>query len=229
MRMIHMPRRVAETGALAILLTIVLLGGSAFARKRRSVAQSSDFSYYLLTLSWAPDFCALPNIKKDPVECGPDRQVGFVVHGLWPQAEQGRGPENCGPASPVSRDIVRVMLNYMPSASLIQHEWSAHGTCSGLSTADYFAAVRKARDSVNIPPEFKNLSQTLQLAPPEIDVRFAAANPAFPSGAFHASCSNRALREERICFTRGAAPSPRECPESLPECSSPNVLIRPLR
>jgi ribonuclease T2 len=214
--MIHM-RPHAVKFAIALLL---VLGTSA---------QAQNFSYYLLTLSWAPDFCALPGGNKDPRECGAGRHIGFVVHGLWPQAEQGRGPENCGPAVPVSQDIIRVMLNYIPTPSLIQHEWSAHGTGSGLSVADYFAAVREARDSVNIPPDFKALTQSINLSPAEIDRRFAAANPSFPQGAFRATCTNGALQEARICFTRSFSPAPRACPVSLPECSSSSVLIRALR
>src|SRR5712675_205344 len=73
-------------------------------------AASAQFDYYLLTLSWAPDFCALPGGNKDPRECGKGRHVGFVVHGLWPQNNQSRGPENCGPASPVAQSIVQLML-----------------------------------------------------------------------------------------------------------------------
>ena len=56
------------------------------------------FDYYMLVLSYAPDFCAQPAGDKDPRECGDGRQVGFVVHGLWPQGETARGPENCGSA-----------------------------------------------------------------------------------------------------------------------------------
>src|SRR5689334_3679609 len=139
-------------------------------KKKAAAAGSSgaDFAYYMLSLSWAPDFCAQPNVPKDPRECGKGRKVGFVVHGLWPQGETTRGPERCGPASPVSQEVVRVMLNYIPTESLIQHEWANHGTCSGLTAAEYFAQVRKARDSVAIPADFKGPTSELHLRPDEI-------------------------------------------------------------
>jgi len=108
-----------------------------------SIPAAPQFSHYLLVLSYAPDFCAQPQGKKDPRECGAGRRVGFIVHGLWPQNETSRGPQNCGPASPVSKAIVQTTLKYIPTESLMQHEWDAHGTCSGLSAADYFAALRK--------------------------------------------------------------------------------------
>src|SRR5438034_10573190 len=113
------------------LLGAVVSNGSS--HKKKTPAKTSAFDYYLLTLSYAPDFCAQPSGDKDPRECGAGRHIGFVVHGLWPQGENSRGPENCGPASPVGRDIISATLNYVPTESLIQHEWATHGTCSGLS------------------------------------------------------------------------------------------------
>jgi ribonuclease T2 len=217
------------------LISVVCMDSANARSKRRNryqdrnsqSAASGTFDYYMLALSWAPDFCALPNGPKDPRECGKGRKVNFVVHGLWPQNEQSRGPQHCGSASPVSQDIVRVILNYMPSESLIQHEWANHGTCSGLSAADYFAAVRKARDSVKLPKDFIAPAQELQLSPAEIDAKFATANPAFPKTAFKASCQNGALQEARICFTKTLAP--RACSASAGECSAPTMIIRPVQ
>src|SRR5436190_7346280 len=120
----------------ATLLACLFLTGISHGKSRKKkTGTPSQFSYYLLVLSYAPDFCDQPQGKKDPRECGTGRHVGFVVHGLWPQGETSRGPENCG-GSPVGGDIVRTMLQYIPTESLIQHEWKAHGTCSGLSARD---------------------------------------------------------------------------------------------
>jgi ribonuclease T2 len=218
---------------LATALTLFLTLSTASARSHRKKSggttnqAAGSFDYYMLTLSWAPDFCALPSVPKDPAECGKGRHVNFIVHGLWPQSEQGRGPEHCGSASPVSQDIVRVMLNYIPTQSLIQHEWTNHGTCSGLSAADYFAAVRKTRDSVKLPSQFVAPSQEMRLSPAEIDAQFAAANPGFPKAAFKASCKNGELQEARICFDKNL--SPRACTASAGECPAPTMTVRPVQ
>src|SRR5579885_2762832 len=144
---------------------ICLLSGTADARSRKKKpTPAPQFSYYLLVLSYAPDFCDQPQGNKDPRECGAGRHVGFVVHGLWPQGETSRGPENCG-SSPVSQAIIQATLPYIPTESLIQHEWTAHGSCSGLSVEDYFAALRKARDSVTLPDDLNQPSQELHLSP----------------------------------------------------------------
>jgi ribonuclease T2 len=197
------------------------------AKRKKAAAPPGVFSYYLLSLSWAPDFCAQPGAPKSPAECGAGRKVGFVVHGLWPQADGTRGPENCGHASPVPASLVQIMLNYIPTASLIQHEWATHGTCSGLSASDYFAAVRKARDSLTIPNEFKAPAQTLNLSPTAIEAAFAASNPGFPTTAFRTSCTAGGLQEARICF--GKDLSPRACTSSAGDCSLPSMTVLPVR
>lgn len=214
---------------LAFVLAGLVFSGSATARshKRRS-SSTSEFSYYLLVLSYAPDFCGQAEGNKDPRECGAGRRLGFVVHGLWPQNEESRGPERCAPASPVSRAIIQATLNYIPTESLIQHEWAAHGTCSGLSAADYFATVRKARDSVKIPTDLNQPSQKIRLSPDRIEAEFAAANPGSPKAAVRVSCyRDDELQEVRICFNKDL--SPRACGASAGACGAPAVEILPVR
>lgn len=100
---------------LVLVLLLVLIAAK---RPRRASDAPSAFDYYMLVLSYAPDFCDQPTGFKDPRECGPGRKVGFVVHGLWPQGANSRGPENCG-SSQVPVRIVNQMLSYIPGASLI--------------------------------------------------------------------------------------------------------------
>jgi ribonuclease T2 len=98
----------------AALLVWLLLTGIADAQRRKTASTSPQFSYYLLVLSYAPDFCDQPQGNKNPQECGSGRHIGFVVHGLWPQGDTSRGPENCGPVSPVSQAIIQPTLKYIP-------------------------------------------------------------------------------------------------------------------
>jgi len=212
----------------AVLISVYAAGIADARSNRRRANDQASFAYYLLSLSYAPDFCAQPAGNKNPRECGAGRHIGFVVHGLWPQGENGRGPERCENASPVSEDLIRVMLNYIPSESLIQHEWQNHGTCSGLSAGDYFASVRKARDSVMIPAGLKQPAQPLRKSPAEIEALFAAANPGFPKEAFRVSCyRDGELQEVRICFQKDL--SPRACGASAGECAAGSVEMLPAR
>jgi ribonuclease T2 len=189
---------------------------------------AANFDYFVFSLSWAPDFCAQAKGFKDPAECGPGKKRAFVVHGMWPQGETARGPENCGPASPVAASLVQTMLNYMPTASLIQHEWKTHGTCTGMTAAEYFAAIRMAHDWVKIPPEFQAPAQAMQLSPDAIEAAFQKANPQFPKTAFRTACTGGALQEVRVCFDKGEM-TPRDCSVSAGECSAATVSVLPVR
>ena len=214
----------------ASFVVCLLLAGAALAqsRKQKSAGSSGDFSYYMLVLSYAPDFCDEPGGSKDARECGFGRRLGFIVHGLWPQGENSRGPENCGGASPVSQAIIQQMQAYIPIPSLIQHEWATHGTCSGLSAADYFAAIRKARDAVALPAGLNQPSQKLQLSPAQVESKVAAANPSFPASAFRTSCyKDSELEEVRVCLNKDL--SPRACGSSAGECQASSVSILPVR
>ena len=204
----------------------VLMAGSLAGARKKKASAAATFDYYLLSLSWAPDFCATAGSNANAAECGAGRKVAFVVHGLWPQGSASRGPENCG-GSPVASAIVQTMLSYIPTAGLIQHEWTTHGTCSGLSAADYFAALRKARDSVTIPSEFKAPAAAMKLSPQAIEDAFAKANPTFPKGAFRTSCTRGMLQEARVCF--GKDLSPRGCTSSAGECTASTMEVLPVR
>jgi ribonuclease T2 len=209
--------------ALAAILTCLLISAGI------APAQSSgsgNFSPYMLVLSDAPDFCSEPGGQKDARECGSGRRIGFIVHGLWPENDSSRAPENCG-GSPVSQAIIQATLNYIPVPSLIQHEWKTHGTCTGLTAADFFAALRKARDSVNVPADLNQPSQQVQLSPADVEGKLAAANPTFPAAAFRTSCyRDGKLQEIRVCLNKDL--SPRACGSSAGECSLPTITMLPV-
>ena len=220
--------RLSDSAMAVCCAFFLLVTAVSSANARRKKATAAEFDYFMMVLSYAPDFCAQPKGDKDPRECGKGRGVGFVVHGLWPQGESTRGPEHCGPARPVSQAIIDQMLRYIPTESLIQHEWSTHGTCSGLPAQDYFAAVRKARDSVSIPSELSQPSAQLQIRPGDLESKLASANPAFPRDAFRTSCyPDGELQEVRVCMDKNL--SPRPCGPSAGECKLGTVTLLPVR
>jgi ribonuclease T2 len=218
-------RILAVTALTCLCVTLSLQARSS---KKHSGQNAEAFSYYMLVLSYAPDFCAEPGGDKDPRECGAGRHIGFVVHGLWPQSDTRRGPENCGSASPVSQDIINSTLSYIPTKSLIQHEWKAHGTCSGLDAESYFALVRKARDSVTIPDELNRPSQQVQFSQIDIQSMMARSNTSFTQEAFRISCyRDNNLQEVRVCLNKDL--SPRACAASAGHCGANTVTVQPVR
>lgn len=195
---------------------------------RHSAAGPAAFDYYVLSLSWAPAFCAKPGeASRNPGECAVGRGIGFVVHGLWPQASVGKNPESCGNAGQVSKAVVNFALQYMPSAGLIQHEWTAHGSCTGLTAFDYFRSVAQTRSALQIPVQLTSLAGEVRESASQIESQFSAANPSFPTTAFRTSCPSGDLEEERVCFDKGL--KPRACTTGVGECAIQGVTIRPPR
>jgi ribonuclease T2 len=210
--------------ALAVSLVLVVWFGisDGVAKKHRKKPSGSQFDFYLLSLSWAPEYCAgHPNDHS--AECKAGNKTGFVLHGLWPQANSGQPPLNCGPTRPVAADIVRRMRQYFPNAGLILHEWATHGTCSGLSAADYFAKVEQAFKAVQLPDQFRNLSNDKSEAVGDIEANFAVANHA-PPGAFRTSCHNKELVGVEVCLTKDL--QHQACSRSVRECPVATVHVR---
>ena len=159
-------------------------------------------------------------------ECGSGRRVGFVVHGLWPQQDNGGHPSECAPARPVAQSIVQRMLAFIPSEGLIQHEWRDHGTCSGLSSSDYFNLVAKADQEIVIPADFKQPGQAIEASPEQIEAKFIAANPRFRESV-RVACSAGELSEVRICM--GKDLSPHACSVHDRDCPAPAIKMLPVR
>jgi ribonuclease T2 len=200
---------------------------SATIAKREPVRRTANFDYYLLALSWSPEYCSNSKSGRDGQQCGEGRRFGFVVHGLWPQAAGGN-PQKCGTSPPVPESVIDEMLPIMPSSGLIQHEWTTHGTCSGLDVAAYFKEVRSAYDTVKVPGDYKQPQKQIMVRPAEVTEKFARANGTFPPDAFRLRCSGRYLTEVRVCMNLDL--TGRACDASVPDnCRADEVILRPVR
>jgi ribonuclease T2 len=159
----------------------------------------------VLALSWSPSYCEAtqeraPNRAPDQ-QCG-GRPFSFVVHGLWPQYEQGF-PSFCQvPAPRLDRAVVGSMPDLMPSPRLIFHEWDRHGTCSGLSAHAYFETVRKARAVVKIPPDYLALDKAITVTPDDVAEAFVKANPGLSRASVAVACDSKRLNEVRVCLSK---------------------------
>lgn len=190
-----------------------------------STTSSAQFDYYLLTLSWAPEFCATNPNGRGSAECDPNHHMGLVVHGLWPQYNNGKWPQDCSTTPPVAAATVDHMMPLMPGKQLIQHEWSKHGTCSGLTVDNYFAAIEKLYTGLKIPDDFKKPADAAQTSPGAIESEFASANNA-PKAAFRVSCPQNEFSAVEICLTKDL--KYKACPSTVKECRSGQVKVRPV-
>lgn len=173
-------------------------------------AQSATFDYYLLSMAWSPTFCL--EHPRD-VEC--QKPHGFILHGLWPQYEDGGYPRNCS-FSRLPNDIVEDMLPLMPSRRLIYHEWTKHGTCTGLEPRIFFETARSAFASITVPEIF-NRPQSFAIAPQAIVEAFKNVNQDLKDDEIRISCQDGKLNEVRICMdvdghARSCGAMPDACP-----------------
>jgi ribonuclease T2 len=187
-----------------------------------------DFDYYVLSLSWSSGFCETPAAARARGQCAAGADLGFVVHGLWPQYEHGY-PSDCSPAARFpSRIALQSAQGLYPSEGVARHEWQKHGTCSGKSPTDYFGDVRRARNSIVIPTPFAVPKENQTWTPVDIERAFIAANPRLRPGMLGVTCTRGILQEVRICFSKDLRDF-HACPEiSRQGCHMREVSVPPV-
>jgi ribonuclease T2 len=203
--------------------------GSTTALPVAALKPTGDFDYYVVAMSWSPTYCLEEaDPQRDRRQCQAARPFAFVLHGLWPQHERGY-PDRCDISNPrVSDNVIDTMMEIMPSRGLAGHQWRKHGSCTGLSQSDYFAASRAAFGAVKIPADFKNVSQYVTTSPAKVEAAFLAANPGLDRDGVTVTCSRRHLREVRICMTKDL--KFRSCgPDARRDCTQAQIVMPPAR
>ena len=197
-----------------------------------SLKTDADFDYYVLVLSWSPTHCASDQGRgrDDDLQCRSGRPYGFVLHGLWPQHERGY-PQDCPTEEPrrVADDILAEVLEISPSEQLVQHEWRKHGTCAGLSQADYFAAAATAFRSVAVPSAYRAPKSAVSTTPDDVRDAFLAANTGLVREAVAATCRRNDFAEVWVCLDKTL--SPRACSKEVRarHCGDRRVRMRAVR
>lgn len=186
-----------------------------------------NFDFYVLSLSWSSGFCESA-AGSGKAQCEAGSGLGFVVHGLWPQFEQGF-PADCGSGQPVSQSALGLTRGVFPDPGLARYEWGKHGTCTGLAPETYFADIRRLRDSIAIPAAFQSPREEQNLAPNEIMRAFSEANPRLRPGMLAVGCKAGVLEEVRLCLTKDLR-NFRACQEVTQQsCHSRQIRIPPVR
>jgi ribonuclease T2 len=204
----------ARIASLACLLVALLAGP----------ARAANFDYYLLSLSWSPEYCSETRRNDEP-QCA--RPYAFVAHGLWPQYERGGYPRDCPARGRVSEATIERMLPIMPSRPLVIHEWRSHGACTGLPADDYFARIEKAYTSVHIPARYSKLTEAVTIDPIELKHELIRNNPGIPQSGVVMQCSGKYLQEVRICLDREL--QPRACAPDVRDHCGRSATLRPVR
>ncbi|WP_367193646.1 ribonuclease T [Amorphus sp. 3PC139-8] len=194
----------------------------------RADGTPGDFDFYVLSLSWSPSYCAAAGDRADPTQCDSGRPYAFVAHGLWPQYDRGY-PESCAKARRLDRSLVNSMLDIMPSRSLIRHEWEKHGTCSGMSADDYFAATRSAYEAIEIPQAFQQPQKQVVIDPDDLEAAFRKTNAGLEADEIAVVCRGNRIREVRICLEKDLS-GYTSCPHvDRQACTKPDQRMPPVR
>ena len=207
-----------------LVVCLVWLAGMAAAEGERP----GDFDYYVLALSWTPNWCALEGDARASEQCEPGQGHGFTLHGLWPQYADG-WPSFCPTtARAPSRAMVAEMADIMGSGGLAWHQWRKHGVCSGLSAGDYFRLSRLAYGRVTRPEVLRRLDRTVRLPASVVEEAFLEVNPDFSPEMVTVTCRAGHLQEVRICLTRDL--ESRECGADVArDCSLRDATFAPMR
>ncbi len=211
---------------LLTLLSALMLATLSLGQPGQAADRAGDFDYYVLSLSWAPSWCNTANDTRDSNSCDPGRKTGFVVHGLWPQFENG-WPSDCQTSAPgPTRQDTRAMRDLMGSSGLAWYQWRKHGRCSGLASRDYFALMREAASRITTPEVLTKLPRTVSLPAKVVEEAFIEANPQLSEKSITVTCKGEHFQEVRICLAKDL--SPRACaPDASRDCTRKVLLPAP--
>lgn len=189
---------------------------------------AGDFDYYVMALSWSPNWCALEGDARDSPECDGSRDLGWTLHGLWPQYEDG-WPQDClSPYPAPSRAMTGDMADIMGASGLAWYQWNKHGACSGLPAGAYFDLARAAYESVTYPAVLEQLNDPVRLPARLIEEAFLRDNPQLAADQLTVTCRQGMIQEVRICLT--ADLDPRRCgADVIRDCTLEDALFDPVR
>lgn len=206
------------------IVGLLFLAGAAAAEGEKA----GEFDYYVLALSWSPNWCAIEGDRKGSPQCDADEDHGWVLHGLWPQFHRG-WPSFCRtPHRNPSRSMTRDMADIMGTSGLAWYQWKKHGVCSGLSAADYYALSREAYGSVTRPAVFRKLKNPVKLPAKVVEEAFLAANPEWEPDMLTITCKQGRIQEARLCLSKDLTPVP--CGRDVVrDCSMKDAVFDPIR
>lgn len=189
---------------------------------------AGEFDYYVLALSWSPNWCSLEGDARRSPQCDASEDHGWIMHGLWPQFHRGF-PSNCRtPERPPSRGLTAEMADIMGTSGLAWYQWKKHGSCTGLSAPAYYETARAAYDGVVRPPVFRKVKNDIRLPASVIEEAFLKSNPDMEADGVTVTCKSGYIQEVRICLSKDLDPVP--CGRDvIKDCTLDNALFTPIR
>jgi ribonuclease T2 len=176
---------------------------------------SSDFDFYVLSMSFQPEFCFQHKRDSFPGCENPQDfwRTSLTLHGLWPEDYDGSWPSTCTDEEfnpKTVHDLGPDRFDHLwpnvkssePSKvhySFWEHEWTKHGTCTGLSQDEYFDTALKHF----LPtPSFVRDNYGLEVSSSDL-LKAYREDQSYNDGDIILVCSGgRYLSEVRICVAK---------------------------
>lgn len=218
-----MAYRRMRAGWKGVLLALCLPAAAAADGER-----AGDFDYYVAALSWSAAWCELEGDDRGEPQCDPGQRISFVLHGLWPQYEQG-WPTFCRTVErDPSRGETAAVADVFGGAGAAFYQWKKHGRCSGLPARDYYALARRVKDSLRTPPVLTEVKRPLTVPAEVIEGAFLEANPRLSRDMVTVTCDDGLIAEVRVCLTPNL--QPRRCGDDvIRDCQMKNAVLLPVR
>lgn len=182
----------------ACVMALMVAAGAARAEGERA----GEFDYYVAALSWSASWCALEGDGRDDPQCDAGRGLDFVLHGLWPQGEEG-WPSFCRTREgDPSRALTAAQADVFGGAGAAFYQWKKHGRCSGLSAAGFYRLAREAKGRVVVPEVFRGLGRDIRLEADVVEDAFLESNPGLSPDGVVVTCRAGIVQEVRVCLTK---------------------------
>lgn len=186
------------------------------------IVADAQVAYHMLAVAWGPQWAASNRDGRGYALTPQDRDVGYFLHGLWPNAADGDHPRYCSvtPARAMTEAQVREHFCMIPSEALLQHEWAAHGTCGWDDPDAYFDQAAELWNALALPdPPRRTTAGALRDA-------WMSANPHLRRGGIYvATTDDGRLREVRLCYDRRYRPM--DCPRGLGARDDARLTVQP--
>ena len=185
---------------------LILVAGVFCTSPSRATAQQyakpGNFDFYLFTLSWSPQFCATTRRETSGVrDAWREFRRPWALAGVQERLLAGELFERARSRESKCRG------RHHADASLVDHEWQKHGTCSGLGVDGYFDLMRSIRKSIIDSGSLLHLKETQMMAAAEIKAEFVAANPRISTEDMVIGCANNTLVQVQFCVAKDGTPT----------------------
>lgn len=204
-------------------------------RKKDHKNGDDSFDFYVFSMTYQPEFCIEKH--ETPEGCHHPKQSWdrLTIHGLWPNRQDGSYPQSCSSEKfdlsslqPIRDELeqqwpnIKALPNSASHGEFWDHEWSKHGTCTGLSQLNYFSHALKML--IPTPSIVKEAEEQHSFVKKD-DLLAVYGGDQLAA----LICNKEYLSEVRVCHQKeadGGAGDRMDCPQSVLMASSCGSEIR---